>query len=166
MKLACQTQSLDAFGKFREAAVSFVVSFCLSFRQFGKSRQQSTAHAHCPNVQLCTDSQWCTFSQAAEIFPVLHLHTAALRTVVATSVPTVHRSSSVRHCLPAATSVQTVSYVFLLLCMLCSVYPVFIVPSGILRLPWLRFFRAFPPVVRQMPGYNSQRRGTARAVPN
>jgi hypothetical protein len=31
--------------------------------------------------------------------------------------------------------------------------------------PWLRFFRAFSSVVRQMPGYNSPRRGTARTVP-
>jgi len=56
-------------------------------------------------------------------------------------------------------------YVFLLLCMLCSVYSVFIAPAGTLRLPWLRFFRAFPSVVRQMPRYNSQRRGTARTLP-
>jgi len=47
-------------------------------------------------------------------------------------------------------------YVFLLLCTLCSVYSVFIVPTGTLRLPGLRFFRAFSSVVRQMPGYNSQ----------
>jgi hypothetical protein len=39
------------------------------------------------------------------------------------------------------------------------------VPAGTLRLPWLRFFRAFSSVVRQMPGYNSQRRGTDRALP-
>jgi hypothetical protein len=43
-------------------------------------------------------------------------------------------------------------YVFLLLCVLCSVYSVFIVPTGILRLPWLRFFRDFSSVVMQMPG--------------
>ena len=49
--------------------------------------------------------------------------------------------------------------------MLCSVYAVFIVPTGTLRLPWQRVFRAFSSVVRQMPGYNSQRRGTARALP-
>jgi hypothetical protein len=36
----------------------------------------------------------------------------------------------------------------------------------ILRLPWLRFFRAFSSVVRQMPGLNSQRRGKARKLPN
>jgi len=30
---------------------------------------------------------------------------------------------------------------------------------------WLRFFRAFSSVVRQMPGYNSQRRGTVRTFP-
>jgi len=30
-------------------------------------------------------------------------------------------------------------YVFLLLCMFCSVHSVFIVPTGTLRLPWLRF---------------------------
>jgi len=35
-------------------------------------------------------------------------------------------------------------YVFLLLRRLCSVYSVFIVPNGTLRLPWLRFFPAFP----------------------
>jgi hypothetical protein len=50
-------------------------------------------------------------------------------------------------------------YVFLLLCMFCFVCFVFIVPTGTLRLPWLRVFRAFSSVVRQMPGYNSQRRG-------
>jgi len=38
--------------------------------------------------------------------------------------------------------------------------------TGILRLPWLRFFRAFSSVVRQMPGYTSQRRGTVRTLPN
>jgi hypothetical protein len=58
-----------------------------------------------------------------------------------------------------------VSYVFLLLCMFCSVYYVFIVPTGTLRLPWLRFLRPFSSVVRQMSGYNSQRRGTARTLP-
>jgi hypothetical protein len=50
---------------------------------------------------------------------------------------------------------NTIVYVFLLLGL------------GILivRLPWLRFFRAFFSVVRQMPGCNSQRRGTARTLP-
>jgi hypothetical protein len=33
------------------------------------------------------------------------------------------------------------------------------VPTGILRLPWLRVFREFSSVVRQMPGHISQRRG-------
>jgi hypothetical protein len=56
-------------------------------------------------------------------------------------------------------------YVFLLLFILCSVYPVSIVPTGTLRLPWLRFLRAFSSVVRQMPGYNSQRRDMARILP-
>jgi hypothetical protein len=56
--------------------------------------------------------------------------------------------------------------VFLLLCMFCSVYFVFIVPTGTLRLPWLRFFYAFSSVVKQMPGYNSQRRGMARTLLN
>ena len=56
-------------------------------------------------------------------------------------------------------------YVFVLLCMLCSVYSVFIIPTGTLRLPWLRFLRACSSVVRQMPGYSSQRPGTARNLP-
>ena len=56
-------------------------------------------------------------------------------------------------------------YVFLLLCMFCSACSVFIVPTGTLRLPWLRFTHAFSSVVRQMPGYNSQRWGTARTLP-
>ena len=56
-------------------------------------------------------------------------------------------------------------YVFLLLCMFCFVYSLSIVPTGTLRLPCLRFFRAFSSVVRQMPGYNSQRQGTARTLP-
>jgi hypothetical protein len=43
---------------------------------------------------------------------------------------------------------------------------IFIVPSGTLRLPWLRFFHAFSSGVRQMPGYSPQRRGTARNIPN
>jgi hypothetical protein len=33
-------------------------------------------------------------------------------------------------------------------------------------LPLLRFFPAFSSVVRQMPGYNSQRRGTASTLPS
>ena len=52
-----------------------------------------------------------------------------------------------------------------MLCMLCPVYSVFIVPTGTLQLPWLRFFRALSSVIRQMPGYNSQRRGTALTLP-
>jgi hypothetical protein len=35
----------------------------------------------------------------------------------------------------------------------------------IVQLPWLRVFRAFLSVVRQMPGYMSPRRGTASTVP-
>ena len=59
-------------------------------------------------------------------------------------------------------------YVFMLcsVCMLYSVYSVFIVPTGILRLLWLRGFHAYSSVVRQMPGYTSQRRGTASTLPN
>ena len=57
-------------------------------------------------------------------------------------------------------------YVFLLLCMFCSVYSVFIVPNVTLRLPWLRFCRAFSSAARWMAGYNLQRRGTARTLPN
>jgi hypothetical protein len=66
-----------------------------------------------------------------------------------------------------------VSYVFLLLylcilivCILCSVYSAFIVPTGVLRLPSLRVFHAFSSVVRQIPGYNLQRRGTVCTFPN
>jgi hypothetical protein len=50
---------------------------------------------------------------------------------------------------------NTVIYAFLLLG-LCIL---------IVQLPWLRFSRDFSSVVRQMPGYNSPRRGTARTVP-
>ena len=49
--------------------------------------------------------------------------------------------------------------------MFCSVYSVFIVLAGILRLPWLRVFRAISSRVRQTPGYNSQRQGTACTLP-
>ena len=65
-----------------------------------------------------------------------------------------------------------VYYVFLLfcLCILIVMYVlfcifVFIVPTGTLRLSLLRLFRAFSSAVRQMPGYNSQRRGTAHTLP-
>jgi hypothetical protein len=54
-------------------------------------------------------------------------------------------------------------YVLLLTCMLCSVYSL---PSGILRLPWLRVFHVFFSVVKQMPGYTLQKRGTVRTLPN
>jgi hypothetical protein len=50
---------------------------------------------------------------------------------------------------------NTVIYVFLLLGLCILIF----------RLPWLRFFRVFSSVVRQMPGYNSQSRGTARSLP-
>jgi hypothetical protein len=33
-------------------------------------------------------------------------------------------------------------------------------------LTWLKFFHAFSSVVRQMPGWNPQRRGTKRTLPN
>jgi len=64
--------------------------------------------------------------------------------------------------------VNTVIYVFLLLCLciLIVCLCVFIVPTGTLRLPRLRFLRAFSSVVRHMPGYKPPRRGTARTVPN
>ena len=62
---------------------------------------------------------------------------------------------------------STLIYIFLLLCLciLIVCLCIFIVPAGTLRLPWLRFFRAFSSVVRQMPEYNPQRRGTARTLP-
>ena len=66
--------------------------------------------------------------------------------------------TSVYGCMFCILLFNSVIYVFLLLCMLCSVYSVFIVPTGILRLPGLRFFPAFSSVERQMSGYNSQRR--------
>jgi hypothetical protein len=50
---------------------------------------------------------------------------------------------------------NTVIYVFLLLGLRIL----------IVRLLWLRFFPAFSSVVRQMPGYNSPSRGTARTLP-
>ena len=40
--------------------------------------------------------------------------------------------------------------VFLFFRVFCSVYSAFIVPTGTLRLPWLRFLRAFFSVVRQI----------------
>jgi hypothetical protein len=62
-----------------------------------------------------------------------------------------------------------VIYIFILLCLcilivrLCTC--IFIVPAVTFRLPWLRFFRAFSSVVRQMPWYNPQRRDTAYTFP-
>jgi len=63
---------------------------------------------------------------------------------------------------------NTVIYVFSLLCLCILIVRlcIFIVPAGTLRLPWLRLFRAFSSVVRHMPGYNQQRQGTARILPN
>ena len=53
--------------------------------------------------------------------------------------------TSVYGCMFCILLFNSVIYIFLLLCMLCSVYSVFIVPSGTLRLPGLRFLRAFFP---------------------
>ena len=39
-------------------------------------------------------------------------------------------------------------------------------PTGILRLPWLKFLRVFSSVIRQISGYTSQRRGRVRILPN
>jgi hypothetical protein len=65
-----------------------------------------------------------------------------------------------------------VSYAFLLLCLhiIIVMYVLFSIfrchrANSHLRLPWLRFFRASSSAVRQMPRYNSQRRGTARSLP-
>ena len=68
---------------------------------------------------------------------------------------------------------NSVSYVFLLLCLyiLTLMYVLFYI-FCLHRANWHSsatttevFFRAFSSVVRQMPGYNSQRRGTARTLP-
>jgi hypothetical protein len=40
------------------------------------------------------------------------------------------------------------------------------IPTGILRLPRLRFFRAFVSAVRHVPGYTSHRRGTVHTLSN
>ena len=53
-------------------------------------------------------------------------------------------------------------FIFMYYYYVCSV--VYILFS--FRLPWLRFFRAFSSVVRQMPENSSQRRGTVRTLPN
>ena len=55
----------------------------------------------------------------------------------------------------------------ILIVSLCILIAVFVLSvSSQTRLPILRFFRAFSSVVRQMPGYNQPRRGTARTLPN
>ena len=66
-----------------------------------------------------------------------------------------------------------VSYVFLLSCLCILIFMYALVCIFYFhRANWhfsvtlLRFLRAFSSVVRQMPGYNSQRRGTSRTVPN
>ena len=66
-----------------------------------------------------------------------------------------------------------VNYIFLLLCLciLIVIYVLFCI-FCFHRAKWhssatlTGVFRAFSSVVRQMPGYNSQRRGTARTLPN
>jgi len=51
------------------------------------------------------------------------------------------------------------------MCILILFLCIFIVPTGTLRLRSLRVFRTFSSVVRQMPRYNPQRRGTVRTLP-
>ena len=57
-------------------------------------------------------------------------------------------------------------YVFFLSCVFCSVYSVFIAPTDTLRLPLTDVFLCFSSVVRQIPGYNSQRQGMACTLLN
>ena len=59
-------------------------------------------------------------------------------------------------------------YVFLLLylCTLTVCLCIFIVPTDTLLLPWLRFFRVFSSVVKQMPGWNPQIWGSACTLLN
>jgi hypothetical protein len=47
----------------------------------------------------------------------------------------------------------------------CILSFLFIMSTGTLRLPWLKFFRVFSSVGRQMPVYNSQRRITVCILP-
>jgi hypothetical protein len=71
------------------------------------------------------------------------------------------------HTRTTSVSNRNLIYVFLLLylCILIVCLCTFIVPAGTLRLPWLRFFRGFSSVVRQMPRYNPQRWGMACTLP-
>jgi hypothetical protein len=52
--------------------------------------------------------------------------------------------------------VTTLRYCFSFKCIALCLFMMYVL------LPKLRFFHAFSSIVRQMPGYNSQRRGTAR----
>jgi len=56
---------------------------------------------------------------------------------------------------------NTVIYVFLLICLCILIIYLFIciVPVVTLRLPWMRFSRAFSSVVRHVPGYNPTKTG-------
>jgi hypothetical protein len=54
------------------------------------------------------------------------------------------------------------SVLFIVCCLLFCVHCSFYCSLFLLLFIVLRFFNAFSSVVRQMPGYNSQRRGTAR----
>ena len=56
-------------------------------------------------------------------------------------------------------------YVFLFLCIFCSVYSVFIVPGATFLVTLTEVFPCFFSVVRQMPRYNLQRRGTSQPLP-
>jgi hypothetical protein len=69
--------------------------------------------------------------------------------------------------LTATFAIPYIIHVFLFLCfyILIVCLCIFIVPAGTLRLPWLSFFRASSSIVRQMPGYNPQRWGTASTLP-
>jgi len=78
-------------------------------------------------------------------------------------------------CVGCTERTLVVSFIILLfVCALCSssvsalqiVFSKSLYAILTLRLPWLKFFRAFSSVVRQMAGYNSQRRGTASTLPS
>ena len=62
--------------------------------------------------------------------------------------------------------IYSYSYWRVILSDMCALFCTHSLPTGILRLPGLKFFHVFPSVVRQMPGYTSKRRGTVRSLPN
>jgi hypothetical protein len=114
-----------------------------------------TVSSPCYFLSLFQDTEFSQCHITKQLHP-LHMRSSALHILHCCTLLKMQRLTTVYQYCVRHFVVLSVPY-----CIFC-----FHVPTVTLRLPWLRFFGDFSSVVRQMSGYNSQRRGTVRTLPN